>query len=90
MNNSEPLRDLQNTSDDLSSLQQSSKRVEGIGRGQKYAGAEIPDDEFSKENYSLVMEEAYAEFGYFCPTPRKGGIGCKHVLSLRERHSLSG
>ena len=28
--------------------------------------------------------------GGFCISPRKGGLGYRHVASLRERHSVSG
>ena len=62
MNTSENFRDIQNPSEAYSSLQKGSERATGIGRGKKYPGAEIPEGDVSKANFSLIMEEAYAEF----------------------------
>ena len=71
MNSNEPYSDVQNTSEifrnvpqsskDFSDLQSTSKRVGGVGRGKKYAGAEIPSDAFVGDDY-IVMEDAYALF----------------------------
>jgi hypothetical protein len=62
MNGSEQFSNMQNTSEGFSNLQKDSKRLDGIGRGKKYPGAEIPEHEQTRANFSLVMEEAYAHF----------------------------
>ena len=71
MNSNEPYSNVQNTSEifrnvpqsseDFSNLQSTSKRVGGVGRGKKYAGAEIPSDASVGDDY-IVMEDAYALF----------------------------
>jgi hypothetical protein len=70
MNPNEPYSNVQNTSEDFRSVPQSSedfgdlhntsKRTSGVGRGKKYAGAEIPNHEIGQD--FLIMEEAYTLF----------------------------
>jgi hypothetical protein len=59
-NPSELFRSVQQSSEDFSNLQSTSKRISGVGRGKKYAGAEIPDQEIGHD--FLIMEEAYTLF----------------------------
>ena len=61
-NTSEVFGNVQNTSEDFSYLQKTSKRTTSVVRGKKYPGAEIPDNDFERGNYSLVMEEVYSPF----------------------------
>jgi hypothetical protein len=61
MNPTEPFSNLQQSAEDFSSFHSTSKRAGGIGRGQKYPGAEIPDHDVSQDDF-IIMEEAYAEF----------------------------
>jgi hypothetical protein len=59
-NHSEPFRSVQQSSEDFSDLQSTSKRTSGVGRGKKYAGAEIPHQDIGHD--FLIMEEAYTLF----------------------------
>lgn len=71
MNSTEDVRDLQNSSallrsvqqdtEDLTDLQSTSKRAGGIGRGKKYPGADIPNQDFGRDDF-LIMEQAYEIF----------------------------
>src|SRR5687768_9537798 len=70
MSLTEPLSNLQKSSEVFSNVQQStedfsndqstSKRAGGVGRGKKYAGAEVPDHNIGHD--FLIMEQAYAVF----------------------------
>jgi hypothetical protein len=60
LNSSEPFRSVPQSPEDFSNLQSTSKRTSGVGRGKKYAGAEIPDQEIGHD--FLIMEEAYTLF----------------------------
>jgi hypothetical protein len=70
MNPNEPFSDVLNTSEgfgsvpqsseDFGDLQNTSKPGGGVGRGKKYAGAEIPDHDIGHD--FLIMEEAYTLF----------------------------
>ena len=71
MNSTEDVRDLQNSSEMVRSVQQfaeefsntqrTSKRTGGIGRGKKYPDAEVPDQNFGGDDF-IIMEQAYALF----------------------------
>ena len=70
MNSNEPFSNVQNTSEDFGSVPQSSEafgalhntsnRVGGVGRGKKYNGAEVPDQNIGSD--FIIMEEAYTLF----------------------------
>jgi len=60
LNTSEEYRSVQQPSEDYSSLQNTSKRTGGVGRGKKYAGAEVPDQNIGHDY--LIIEQAYAMF----------------------------
>jgi hypothetical protein len=57
---SEDFRSALQSSEDFSSLQSISKRAGGVGRGKKYAGAEIPHQDIGHD--FIIMEQAYAMF----------------------------
>jgi hypothetical protein len=59
-NTSEGFRSLPQSSEDFGDLHNTSKRTSGVGRGKKYAGAEIPDHDIGHD--FIIMEEVYAEF----------------------------
>ena len=59
-NNSEVFSNDQQSTEDFSNDQSTSKRVGGVGRGKKYAGAEVPDHNIGHD--FLIMEQAYAVF----------------------------
>jgi hypothetical protein len=59
-NTSEGFRSVPQSSEDFGDLHNTSKRAGGVGRGKKYAGAEIPDHDIGHD--FLIMEEVYAEF----------------------------
>ena len=70
MHPNEPYSNVQNTSEDFRSVLQPSedftdrqstlKRAGGVGRGKKYAGAEVPDHNIGHDFF--IMEQAYAVF----------------------------
>ncbi len=62
MDISEDLRTSQNTSEDFGSVLNTSQRASGVGRGKKYAGADVPEEELVDTNFPLVMEDVYALF----------------------------
>ncbi len=47
--------------------------------------------QFSSQDVACMMQcrGEHNRLGYFCPTPRKGGLGCRHVVSLRQHYSVS-
>jgi hypothetical protein len=59
-NTSEVFRSVLQSSEEFSNDQSTSKRVGGVGRGKKYAGAEVPDHNIGHD--FLIMEQAYAVF----------------------------
>ncbi len=61
-NSSEEFRSVPNTSEGFGSVQNTSQRASGVGRGKKYAGADVPEEELMDENFPLVMEDVYALF----------------------------
>ncbi len=61
-NSSEGFRSVPNTSEGFGSVQNTSKRTHGVGRGKKYTGADVPEEELMDENFPLVMEDVYALF----------------------------